>query len=96
MPAPRQLQLGALMRPAMTHTVWRDPGAVPDATFNRGLLKRLIQRLAAAKFDAFLIADHLAVRGKVAKVFPELAGSTIARAVMRSRTNPCPSGGVTR
>lgn len=32
-----------------------------DANFNLPLLKRLIQRLEAAKFDAFFMADHLAV-----------------------------------
>ncbi|MHC5732811.1 MAG: LLM class flavin-dependent oxidoreductase, partial [Nostoc sp.] len=40
---------------------WRYPGAVPDANFNFPLLRSLAQRLEAAKFDAFFMADHLAV-----------------------------------
>lgn len=62
MSRPRQLHLGAFMRPVTIHTGgWRYPGAVPDANFNLPLLKNLIQRLEAAKFDAFFMADHLAV-----------------------------------
>ncbi|MGF7151592.1 FMN-dependent oxidoreductase (nitrilotriacetate monooxygenase family) [Sphingomonas zeicaulis] len=58
----RQLHLGAFMRPVSIHTgAWRYPGAAPDANFNFPLLKRFIQRLEAAKFDAFFMADHLAV-----------------------------------
>jgi len=58
----RQLHLGAFMRPVSIHTgAWRYPGAWPDANFNLGHLKRLIQSLEAAKFDAFFMADHLAV-----------------------------------
>lgn len=58
----RQLHLGAFMRPVSIHTgAWRYPGAWPDANFNLGHLKRLIQTLEAAKFDAFFMADHLAV-----------------------------------
>ena len=58
----RQLHLGAFMRPVGIHTgAWRYPGAAPDANFNFPLLKRFIQRLEAAKFDAFFMADHLAV-----------------------------------
>jgi alkanesulfonate monooxygenase len=50
------------MRPVSIHTgAWRYPGAWPDANFNLGHLKRLIQSLEAAKFDAFFMADHLAV-----------------------------------
>jgi FMN-dependent oxidoreductase (nitrilotriacetate monooxygenase family) len=60
--AQRQLHLGAFMRPVSIHTgAWRYPGAVPDANFNFPLIKRMIQRLEAAKFDAFFMADHLAV-----------------------------------
>lgn len=60
--AQRQLKLGAFMRPISIHTgAWRYPGAVPDANFNYPLLKRLIQKLEAGKFDAFFMADHLAV-----------------------------------
>jgi len=58
----RQLHLGAFMRPISIHTgAWRYPGAVADANFNFPLIRRLAQRLEAAKFDAFFMADHLAV-----------------------------------
>ncbi|WP_295852894.1 LLM class flavin-dependent oxidoreductase [Tardiphaga sp.] len=60
--AKRQLRLGAFMRPVSIHTgAWRYPGAVPDANFNFPVLKQLIQKLEAGKFDAFFMADHLAV-----------------------------------
>src|SRR5712672_2262047 len=60
--AKRQLRLGAFMRPVRIHTgAWRYPGAWPDANFNFGHIKRLIQKLEAGKFDAFFMADHLAV-----------------------------------
>src|SRR6195952_2081322 len=60
--AQRQLKLGAFMRPVSIHTgAWRYPGAWPDANFNFGHIKRLIQKLEAGKFDAFFMADHLAV-----------------------------------
>jgi len=62
MPTKRQLRLGAFMRPASIHTgAWRYPGAYPDANFNFAHLKRFAQRLEAAKFDAFFMADHMAV-----------------------------------
>ncbi|OCC01969.1 monooxygenase [Labrys sp. WJW] len=58
----RQLRLGAFMRPASIHTgAWRYPGAWPDANFNFAHLKHLAQRLESARFDAFFMADHLAV-----------------------------------
>jgi FMN-dependent oxidoreductase (nitrilotriacetate monooxygenase family) len=58
----RQLKLGAFMRPASIHTgAWRYPGAYPDANFNFGHLKRFAQKLERARFDAFFMADHLAV-----------------------------------
>src|SRR5471030_2571181 len=58
----RQLKLGAFMRPVSIHTgAWRYPGAWPDANFNFAHIKRLIQKLEAGKFDAFFMADHLAV-----------------------------------
>src|SRR5260370_6694112 len=58
----RQLHLGAFMRPASIHTAaWRYPGAYPDANSNFAHLKRFAQRLEAAKFDAFFMADHMAV-----------------------------------
>src|SRR5882724_11653836 len=62
MAASRQLHLGAFMRPASIHTgAWRYPGAYPDANFNFAHLKRFAQTLERAKFDAFFMADHLAV-----------------------------------
>ncbi|MFJ9449401.1 LLM class flavin-dependent oxidoreductase [Herbaspirillum sp. NPDC101397] len=58
----RQLKLGAFMRPVSIHTgAWRYPGALPDANFNLDHLKRFIRKLEAARFDAFFMADHLAV-----------------------------------
>jgi len=62
MSAPRQLRLGAFMRPVSLHTgAWRYPGAYPDANFNFAHLKRFAQTLERGKFDAFFMADHLAV-----------------------------------
>ena len=50
------------MRPVSIHTgAWRYPGAFPDANFNFTHLKHFAQELEAAKFDAFFMADHLAV-----------------------------------
>jgi alkanesulfonate monooxygenase len=58
----RKLRLGAFMRPTTIHTgAWRYPGAWPDVNFNFPLLKRLTRKLEAGKFDAFFMADHLAV-----------------------------------
>ena len=58
----RQLRLGAFMRPVSIHTAaWRYPGSFPDANFNLSHLKRFIQKLEHGKFDAFFMADHLAV-----------------------------------
>ena len=60
--AERQLKLGAFMRPVSIHTgAWRYPGAWPDANFNFPHLRQLIRKLEAGKFDAFFMADHLAV-----------------------------------
>ena len=62
MAARRQLHLGAFMRPVSIHTgAWRYPGAWPDANFNFPRLVRLTQKLEAGKFDAFFMADHLAL-----------------------------------
>src|SRR6201994_4768809 len=59
---PKQLHLGAVMRPVAIHTAWwRCPGAYPDANFNLKHLTRFIQTLERARFDAFFMADHLAV-----------------------------------
>lgn len=58
----RQLHLGAFMRPVSLHTgAWRFPGAYPDANFNFTHLKRFAQTLERGRFDAFFMADHLAV-----------------------------------
>ena len=58
----RQLKLGAFMRPVSIHTgAWRYPGSYPDANFNFQHLKRLARKLELGKFDAFFMADHLAV-----------------------------------
>jgi alkanesulfonate monooxygenase len=58
----RQLHLGAFMRPVGIHTAWwRYPGAYSDANFNFQHLKRFAQTLERGKFDAFFMADHLAV-----------------------------------
>lgn len=58
----RQLKLGAFMRPVSIHTgAWRYPGAFPDANFNFAHLKRFAQTLERARFDAFFMADHLAL-----------------------------------
>ena len=58
----KQLHLGAIMRPVGIHTAWwRYPGAYPDANFNLKHLVRFIQTLERARFDAFFMADHLAV-----------------------------------
>jgi len=60
--AKRQLRLGAFMRPATIHTgAWRYPGAYPDANFNLAHITRFAQTLERGKFDAFFMADHLAV-----------------------------------
>src|SRR5258706_1063109 len=62
MTSSRQLHLGAFMRPASIHTgAWRYPDAFPDANFNFAHLKRFAQTLERGKFDAFFMADHMAV-----------------------------------
>ena len=58
----RQLHFGAFMRPVTIHTgAWRYPGAYADANFNFGHIVKFAQKLEAGKFDAFFMADHLAV-----------------------------------
>ena len=50
------------MRPVSIHTsAWRYPGAYPDANFNFQHYVRFIQTLERGCFDAFFMADHLAV-----------------------------------
>ncbi|KAF2811969.1 alkanesulfonate monooxygenase [Mytilinidion resinicola] len=62
MSEPKQLHLTAFMRPVSLHTgAWRYPGSYPDANFNLKHITSFIQKLEAAKFDAFFMADHLAV-----------------------------------
>ena len=58
----RKLRLGAFMRPTTIHTgAWRYPGAWPDSNFSFERLKYLTRRLEHGRFDAFFMADHLAV-----------------------------------
>lgn len=58
----KQLRLGAFMRPVSIHTAaWRYPGGTPDANFNLKALVKYAQTLERGKFDAFFMADHLAV-----------------------------------
>lgn len=58
----KQLHLGAFMRPVGIHTAWwRMPSAYADANFNLAHLTRFIQTLERGCFDAFFMADHLAV-----------------------------------
>jgi alkanesulfonate monooxygenase len=62
MPEQRRLRLGAFMRPTTIHTgAWRYPGAIPDANFNLEYIRRFARTLERGKFDAFFMADHLAV-----------------------------------
>src|SRR6204780_2030217 len=62
MSSSRQLRLGAFMRPVRIHTgAWRYPDAYSDANFNFKHLTRFAQTLERGKFDAFFMADHLAV-----------------------------------
>ena len=58
----RQLHFGAFMRPVTIHTgAWRYPGAFADANFNFKHIVQFAQKLERGKFDAFFMADHLAV-----------------------------------
>ena len=58
----KQLHLTAFMRPVSLHTgAWRYPGSYADANFNFGHITSFAQKLERAKFDAFFMADHLAV-----------------------------------
>lgn len=57
-----RMHLAAFMRPISIHTgAWRYPGGTPDANFNFPLIVKLAQRLEEARFDAFFMADHLAM-----------------------------------
>ena len=58
----RQLHLAAFMRPISIHTgAWCYPGGTPDANFNFPAIVKFAQRLEEARFDAFFMADHLAM-----------------------------------
>ena len=58
----RKLRLGAFMRPISIHTAaWRYPGGTPDANFNLRAIIGFAKKLEQGKFDAFFMADHLAV-----------------------------------
>lgn len=58
----RKLHFGAFMRPVTIHTgAWRYPGAYADANFNLKHIVQLAKKLEEGKFDAFFMADHLAV-----------------------------------
>ena len=58
----RKLRLGAFMRPVTIHTgSWRYPGAYADANFNFSHIERFARTLERGRFDAFFMADHLAV-----------------------------------
>ena len=57
-----QMRLGAFMRPVSIHTAaWRYPGGTPDANFNLKALISYAKTLERGLFDAFFMADHLAV-----------------------------------
>jgi FMN-dependent oxidoreductase (nitrilotriacetate monooxygenase family) len=57
-----RMHLAAFMRPISIHTgAWRYPGGTPDANFNFPAIVKSAQRLEEAKFDAFFMADHLAM-----------------------------------
>lgn len=50
------------MRPVSIHTAaWRYPGGTPDANFNLKAITKFAQTLERGRFDAFFMADHLAV-----------------------------------
>jgi alkanesulfonate monooxygenase len=62
MAAQRQMKLTAFMRPVSIHTgAWRYPGAYPDANFNFRHITSMARKLEEGRFDAFFMADHLAV-----------------------------------
>ena len=62
MPMKKQMHLGAFMRPVSIHTAWwRHPDSAPEANFSLKHLVHCIQTLERGKFDAFFMADHLAV-----------------------------------
>lgn len=57
-----RLHLGAFMRPVSIHTAWwRYPSSAADANFNLQHIVDFAQTLERGRFDAFFMADHLAV-----------------------------------
>ncbi len=73
----RKLRLGAFMRPVSIHTAaWRYPGAFPNANFNFAHYKRFVQTLERGRFDAFFMADHLAVMNMPMKALKRSATVT--------------------
>src|SRR5579871_773623 len=73
----QKLRLGAFMRPVSIHTAaWRYLGAWADANFNFKRLTRLAQTLERGKFDAFFMADHLAVLNMPVKALKRSATVT--------------------
>ena len=58
----RTLRFNAFMRPSTIHTgAWRHPEAWSDANFNLKHLVACAKKLEHGRFDAFFMADHLAV-----------------------------------
>jgi FMN-dependent oxidoreductase (nitrilotriacetate monooxygenase family) len=58
----RTLRFNAFMRPTTIHTgAWRHPQAWADANFNLEHLKYCVKKLEHGRFDAFFMADHLAL-----------------------------------
>jgi alkanesulfonate monooxygenase len=58
----KQLHLGAFMRPVGIHTGWwRYPGAYVDGNFNLQHMVSFIRKLEEGRFDAFFMADHMAL-----------------------------------
>jgi FMN-dependent oxidoreductase (nitrilotriacetate monooxygenase family) len=73
----KQLRLGAFMRPASIHTAaWRYPGGMPNANFDLKALTGFAQKLEQGKFDAFFMADHLAVLNMPMEALKRSATST--------------------
>ncbi len=58
----RRLHFNAFMRPSSIHAgAWRYPGAYKEANFSLPHHIQFIKKLEAAKFDAYFMADHMAV-----------------------------------
>jgi alkanesulfonate monooxygenase SsuD/methylene tetrahydromethanopterin reductase-like flavin-dependent oxidoreductase (luciferase family) len=95
MSSSRQLRLGAFMRPVSIHTAaWRYPDAYPDANLNFKHLTRFAQTLERGKFDAFFMADHLAVLNMPVQALKRSA--TVSRPRRRHTTSRITSRGNSR